>query len=187
MIDRPLQTRAPRPLRLRALTPDDAVAFARHAAADREHLGAHLPWAAPASEPAGARAWLEGYATGKDGRVVVAGAFDGDEIVGGALLLHHDPDVASIELGCWAVAAVEGRGVARAACAALIGFARADLGVERLVWRATTANPRSRLLAERLGFTFEGTLRGADVLGGARLDLDVLSLVGAELDAHVPG
>jgi ribosomal-protein-serine acetyltransferase len=184
LIDQPLDTRSGKPLRLRTLTPADAGSFARHAAADVEHLREHLGWAQAASEPAGAFAWLEAYAAGDDGRVLVAGAFDGDEIVGGALLLHHERDAATIELGCWAVSAVEGMGVARAACAALIGYARRELRVERVAWRCTTVNSRSRALAERLGFRYEGTLRSAYVLDGRRYDMDVLSLVGAELDAY---
>jgi RimJ/RimL family protein N-acetyltransferase len=155
-------------------------------AADVEHLREHLPWPEAASTPGGARVWLEGYARGQDGRVLVAGAFDGDELVGGALLMHHDPDTGTVELGCWVTSRVQGLGVARAACAALIAFARSGLHVERVEWRSTTANPRSRALAERLGFRYEGTLRGNYVLHGRRCDTDVLSLVGAELD-EVPG
>jgi hypothetical protein len=34
-----------------------------------------------------------------------------------------------------------------------------------------------------LGFQYEGTLRSAYVLRGERYDMDVLSLVGADLDA----
>jgi ribosomal-protein-serine acetyltransferase len=184
VIDQPLETRWPRPLRLRTLTPADAGVFARHAAADVEHLREHLGWAESASDPAGAFAWLKAYAAGDGGRVLVAGAFDGEEIVGGALLMNHDPDAAKVELGCWTSSAVEGHGVARAACAALIGYARRDLHAERVAWRCTTLNFRSRALAERLGFHYEGTLRSAYLLGGRRYDMDVLSLVGAELDAY---
>jgi ribosomal-protein-serine acetyltransferase len=183
MIDQPLETRSPRPLRLRMLTADDADAVARHAAADLEHLRLHLRWPEPASEPAGAREWLELYERGDDGRVVVAGVFDGDELVGGALLLHYDPEMATVELGCWAGSAVQGMRVARAACEALIAHARSELRVERIEWRCTTVNTRSRALAERLGFRHEGTLRSDFVMRGERYDSDVLSLVGAEIDA----
>ena len=77
-------------------------------------------------------------------------------------------------------------GVARAACEALIGYARRELAVERVAWRCTTVNARSRALAERLGFRHEGTLRSAYVLRGRRYDMDLLSLVGAELDVTRP-
>jgi ribosomal-protein-serine acetyltransferase len=182
LIDQPLATRAPRPLRLRTLTPADADAFARHAAREIEHLREHLPWADAAAEPGGARVWLEAYARGAGGRVVVAGAFDGEEIVGGALLLHHEPEAHAVEIGCWATTAVERRGVARAACVALIAYARKQLAAERVVWRCPTANTRSRALAERLGFRYEGTMRSAYVLRDQRLDIEILSLVGTELD-----
>jgi RimJ/RimL family protein N-acetyltransferase len=64
----------------------------------------------------------------------------------------------------------------------LLGLARSCLGVERVEWHSTTVNVRSRKLAERLGFQYEGTLRSNYVLGDSRLDTDVLSLVGAEID-----
>ena len=182
VIDEPLDTRFPAPLRLRTLTPDDAVAFARHVAADLEHLRVHLPWPESAAEPAGARTWLQAYADGGNGRVLAAGVFDGPEIVGGALLAHHDPPTASVELGCWATSGVQGLGVARAASEALIVYARTELAVERVAWQSTTVNGRSRALAERLGFRYEGTLRSAYVLRDERHDIDVLSLVGDELD-----
>ena len=182
VIDEPLDTRSNAPLRLRTLTPDDAVPFARHVAADLEHLRVHLPWPESAAVPAGARVWLQAYADATNGRVMAAGVFDGSEIVGGALLAHHDPPAASVELGCWATSGVQGLGVARAASEALIAYARAALAVERVAWRSTTVNGRSRALAERLGFRYEGTLRSAYVLRDERYDIDVLSLVGAELD-----
>jgi ribosomal-protein-serine acetyltransferase len=65
----------------------------------------------------------------------------------------------------------------------LIGLARTQLGAERVEWHASSVNGRSRVLAERLGFRYEGTLRSNYVLRGTRLDTDVLSLVGAELDS----
>jgi RimJ/RimL family protein N-acetyltransferase len=92
-----------------------------------------------------------------------------------------------VEVGCWVTAGVVGQGVAGAASAALIAHARGVLAAERVMWRCTTVNRRSRALAERLGFRFEGTLRSALVLRGERYDLDLLSLVGAELDPFVGG
>jgi RimJ/RimL family protein N-acetyltransferase len=186
VIDRPLATCAGT-LRLRTLTPDDAPEFARHVAGDRAHLREHLSWGDTTHELDGARAWLVRYHEGHDARVLAAGAFDGDTLVGGALLAGHEPAAAAVEVGCWATSAVVGRGVAGAASAALIGHARGVLAAERVVWRCTTVNPRSRALAERLGFRHEGTQRSAHVLRGERLDLDVLSLVGHELDPFVAG
>jgi RimJ/RimL family protein N-acetyltransferase len=168
VIDQPLKTRAGRTLHLRTLTVDGAGEFARHIGADRANLRVHMPWPDVTATPEGARAWIEQYARGSEGRVVLAGVFDGAAIVGGGLLMNHEPDVAAVEVGCWVVSGVEGQGVARAACQALIAFARERLGAERVVQRNATVNARSRALAERLGFRHEGVLRSSYVLRPAR-------------------
>ena len=187
MIDEPLTARAGATLRLRTLTPDDAPEFARHVAADHAHLREHLSWGATTHVVDGARDWLLRYHEHRDGRLLAAGAFAGEQLVGGSLLIGHEPDGMAVEVGCWVTTPVEGRGVAGAASAAMIAHARRALAAERVVWRCTTVNSRSRALAERLGFVYEGTQRSALVLHGERYDLDVLSLVGAELDPFVTG
>lgn len=182
-----LDVQLPGGLSLRRLTALDADAFAAHVAADLDHLGEHLPWPAVTDEPTGAADWLGAYERREEGRIVAAGAWDGDELAGGGVLFHHDPGQATVELGIWVVTGHEGRGSASAICRALLARARADLGAERVVWNCTSGNVRSRQLAERLGFFHEGTLRSSYVLRGRRLDIEVLSLVGAELDAVAPG
>jgi RimJ/RimL family protein N-acetyltransferase len=183
----PLSTGFARPVELRRMGSADARAFADHVAGDVERLGEHLPWPALTATAGGAEPWLERYEHGEDGRVVVGGAWAGDELLGGALLFHHDPVHANVELGCWVVAAGEGHGVAAAACRALLARARSELLVERVEWRAATGNARSRRLAERLGFSHEGTLRSSYELRGSRYDTDLFSLVGDEIDRAVAG
>ncbi len=113
---------------------------------------------------------------------MIAGAFHEDVLLGGALIFHHDPVQLRAELGVWTVTAGEGSGVARAACRTLITLARERLRVARLEWVCSVDNPRSRALAERLGFTHEGRLRSYFVLNERRHDADILSLVGHELE-----
>jgi RimJ/RimL family protein N-acetyltransferase len=176
---------AGRPAILRRLTVADAVPFAAHIAGDLSRLGEHLPWPAATSSVDGARAWLENHELARDGRVIAVGAWEESRLLGGAVLFHHEPASAAIELGCWVVAEAEGRGIAAACCVELLELARSGLRAERVEWRTTPANMRSRRLAERLGFRYEGRLRSRYVLREARLDVDVLSLVGAEIDAAI--
>ena len=122
------------------------------------------------------------YEHKQDGRIVIAGAFHEDRLLGGALIFHHEPEQEKAELGVWTVAAGEGTGVAYAACRTLVTLARERLGVERLEWVCSAENPRSRALAQRLGFTHEGRLRSYFVLNERRHDTDILSLVGHELE-----
>ena len=103
-----LDTGLPGPVVLRALTTADAVAFADHVAGDLPRLAEHLPWPALTDTRDGAAGWLGSYERREDGRVVVGGIWAGDALVGGALLLHHEPSAAVVEIGCWLTAAAEG-------------------------------------------------------------------------------
>jgi ribosomal-protein-serine acetyltransferase len=176
-----LTTRHPDRLIARRLTASDAPAFARHVARNLAHLGVFLPWPAVTDTPDGAARWLGGYERREDGRVVALGAWQGQELLGGAVLFQHDANQANVELGCWVAAEGEGQGVASALCRMLLVVAHADLAAQRVEWRTASNNKRSRGLAERLGFRYEGTLRSIFVLRGSRLDMDVLSLVGEEI------
>ena len=182
-----LTTRLPGPVTFRRLSADDAAAFAAHVSADLDRLRTHLPWPDPTSTPEGAAEWLGAYDRQEDGRVGVGGMWHDGTLLGGALLFHHEPAFANVELGCWVVAAGEGAGVVSAACRVLLAHARTGLRAERVEWHAASVNARSRQLAQRLGFRHEGTLRSSYVLRGERYDTDVLSLVGTELDAFVSG
>ena len=187
MLDEPIQlsTGYPEPVVMRKITTADADAFARQVASDVDHLGEHLGWPATTTTPEGAAGWLGKYERQEDGRLLIGGAFSGHELLGGALLLHYDETYRNVELGVWIVSKAEGRGVASAACLALIALARNELNVERIEWVAGTENRRSRRLAEKLGFRYEGTLRSSYELRGSRYDTDVLSLVGEEIDQAV--
>ena len=180
-----LPTRLPGRVTFSLLTAADGEEFAAHVRSDLDRLREHLPWPDATSTPEGAAEWLGAYERQEDGRVGVGGMRHDGQLLGGALLFHHDPGAANVELGCWVVAAGEGAGVVSAACRWLLGYARSQLGAERVEWHAGTTNERSRRLAERLGFVHEGTLRSNYPLRGERLDTDVLSLVGAELDPFV--
>ena len=65
------------------------------------------------------------------------------------------------------------QGIAAACVALLTDWAFDDLGLGRLQIRADTRNVASRRTIAACGYRFEGVLRGADVVGGERVD-DVL-------------
>jgi ribosomal-protein-serine acetyltransferase len=182
-----LATALPGPVTLRRLTAADARVFAEHVALDLERLGEYLAWPARTVTPEGAERWLGAHERREDGRVLAAGTWSGQRLLGGAVLFHHDAGQGNIEIGCWVVSGAEGTGVAFAACKELLAIARNELGAERVEWRTTTLNRRSLSLAGRLGFRHEGTLRSSYLLRGTRHDTAVLALVGAEIDRGAGG
>nr|WP_256339779.1 MULTISPECIES: GNAT family protein [unclassified Streptomyces] len=65
------------------------------------------------------------------------------------------------ELGYWAVKGQRGRGYSVEAARALCDWGWATLDVHRIEWWA--GNTGSRAVAEKLGFTVEGTLRNRGI------------------------
>jgi RimJ/RimL family protein N-acetyltransferase len=89
--------------------------------------------------------------------------------------LHHNWDV-----GFWSSPVGRGTGAMTEALAALCRWGFADRGAARIEWYARVGNWASRRVAEKAGFTIEGTLRAGlptpegrtDTWTGARLPAD---------------
>jgi ribosomal-protein-serine acetyltransferase len=177
-----LVVRGDRTLMVRPIEASDTDAWVTHVRGELGHLGAFLGWPAATSDPSAARAFITRYAEQLSGRKLLLGAFDGPDLMGGTVLMSHDPLTGAVELGCWIAAALEGQGVVRRLCLETLRYAREDLCVHRVQWRTASENTRSRALAMRLGFSFEGRLRDAGLHNGHRQHLDLLSLVGPEID-----
>jgi ribosomal-protein-serine acetyltransferase len=100
-----------------------------------------------------------------------------DGVLVGSVELCIDPAESTGEIGCWVDASLEGHGVARSACEAVLDHAFHQIGLSRIEARIASTNFRSRRLAEHLGFSLEGTLRSAHVVGGVRQDVAIYGLV----------
>lgn len=106
-----------------------------------------------------------------------AGIWIGDQL-GGAIGLHAiDSRHRSSSIGYWLSEDYRGAGVMTQACRAVAGVAFEHCGLHRLEIRCATGNRRSCSIAERLGFTLEGTLREAEWLYDHFVDLHVYSML----------
>jgi RimJ/RimL family protein N-acetyltransferase len=87
------------------------------------------------------------------------------------------------EIGYWMVAEARGRGIGARATRMLAVWALTRLGLERLELLANPQNEASQRLAERAGFTREGTLRRYRRRHGVREDLVMFSMLAEDLPA----
>jgi len=97
--------------------------------------------------------------------------------------LHFDRgrDDGIAEIGYWTAASARGRGITTEAVAAVCAWGLTSCGVQRLEWYAEVGNVASRRVAEKVGFTIEGTLRSFLLRpGGDRVAGWVGSLLSAE-------
>jgi ribosomal-protein-serine acetyltransferase len=167
---------------------DDAPALYRLVAADRERLGRWLPWARSGGPEEQERfvteVALPAFARGMG---VEAALWRGDALVGAAGLHEVDVPSRSGYIGYWVDGGQEGRGVVTKAVRALVArcFSEplvAGQPLERLAILADVANARSRAVAERLGFTFEGVMRRQN-RGPEKPDMAVYSLLRSEWES----
>lgn len=114
----------------------------------------------------------------------------GDALVASVGLSVRSADRGVLELGFWTAREQRGQGYVTEAAAALCHWAFGTLRARRVEWRALKGNLASRHVAERIGFTLEGTLRNQAAHRGAIQDEWIGSLLPQDLGyppATVPG
>jgi ribosomal-protein-serine acetyltransferase len=159
---------------------------ARHAAeifalvdADRDRLGARLPWVGGTRTVDDTRAFIDGSiarrdtALGGDGGgdwAMVADLDGRGERVVGVIGLHTTRWThRRTAIGYWIAGSFEGRGVVTRSVAALTEMLHAR-GMHRVEIHAAVDNDRSRAVATRCGFTLEGVCRAAEWIDGRPID-----------------
>ena len=85
------------------------------------------------------------------------------------------------EIGFWATKEHRGNGYITEAAHTASRWAFTQLAIDRVEWRAEVGNAGSRAVAERAGFTIEGTLRSGINNKGVRRDCWVGSLLPSDL------
>ena len=165
---------------LRLLEPGDAEELQALIAANRDRLARWMGWAAEEDLEATRRfitltrrqvADDDGFQT-----AIVAG----DRLAGMVGFHGVDWTHRKTSLGYWLGAEHEGRGLMTLAARALVDHALGAWQLNRVEIRAAPENARSQAVAERLGFTREGTLRETDRAGDRYLDSVVFSLLASE-------
>jgi RimJ/RimL family protein N-acetyltransferase len=130
-----------------------------------------------------AREFIGGTATDlASGRELALAIVDSDDRLLGALgISNFDWTDLKAEIGYWMAAEARRRGIGARATRMLTEWALSSLGLERLELLAHPENVASQRLAERAGFTREGTLRRYRRRHGVREDLVMFSMLAEDL------
>ncbi len=170
---------------LRILQARHAEEFLRFMAANRAHFSEYLSWTLDIQTAEDARNFIQRGLTrfAEDGLPWV-GIWQDGEMAGGLLFFPLDTRIRATEIGYWLGEKATGRGLMTRAARAMLGFAFAEVNVNRVGLLAEVGNQRSRAVAERLGFTFEGIRRQAWVSSaGAFVDIATYSLLASDWQA----
>ena len=122
----------------------------------------------------------DAWADGRTGEMTwtVTDATDGHLL---AMVGLHARDAAMREIGYWTAPWARGQGVMTAAARLACRFGFDVLGLARIEWWAGVGNEGSKRVAEKLGFTIEGTCRSRLSHREDRLDGWVGGLLRGEL------
>ena len=135
----------------------------RQAIADSiEELRPWMPWAQSVPTLAEAKANCRNAATefekGSDHRLHLF-LKEPLSFIGSSGLHGIDWSVPKVEIGYWIRTPYSGKGYMTEAVREITRFAMEDLGMNRVEIQMSSNNVKSRAVAERLGFAFEGMLR----------------------------
>jgi RimJ/RimL family protein N-acetyltransferase len=182
----PFVDATPRPLparvKLRGREVDLEPLHTRHtaelwsAAQGADSSWAYMPYGPFADEAAMAR-HVATFASTHDPMAWAVRPIATGSVSGWLTLMEMEPAHAAIELGhIWFAPRMQRTRAATEAMFLLLRLAADDLGYRRLVWKCHALNAPSRRAAERLGFTYEGTLRAAKVVKGRVRDTAFYSI-----------
>jgi len=143
---------------------------------DDPAVAAYTPLPSPAPDD-WAEPWLARNLQARaEGTREVFAAFDADDrLVGLGFAPHIDADSAEIELGYLIAPSERGRGLGTAVLRALTGWAFDSRGAYRLTLLIDADNLASQKVAERSGYSCEGTLRALHAGRGRRRDTQLWS------------
>ncbi len=169
---------------LRFLELRHAQDFLAFVAENREHLGVWLEWGHTIQTLEEAQNFIKRGITryAEDGLPWV-GLWLENRLVGGILFFPVDRQAKSTMIGYWLAGHIAGRGLMSKAVLAMLGFVFDDLGLNRLELQAHVDNLKSRALATRLGFQFEGILRQVWTLRGQLVDHAAYAMLKSDWEA----
>lgn len=112
------------------------------------------------------------------------GIWQDNAMAGGVLFFPVESRTRSTEIGYWLGQKAAGRGLMTRAIAPLLDFAFDRIEINRVGLIADVRNARSRAVAERVGFTYEGIRRDGWTQDGDYIDVATYSMLAREWRAR---
>ena len=168
-------------IKLRGWKPEWADELFRLTDKNRKYLQQWLPWVPGVKTEEDSRKFiLKSLKEQKKGIGLELSIWFQDKLVGCLGLHHLDKKNKKAAIGYWLDINHQGKGTMTLSVKALMKYSFQNLNLNRLEILAATQNPKSFTIAERLGFTKEGTLRETEFVNGRWFDYIVYSLLKRE-------
>ena len=166
---------------LRFLEIRHAQEFLDFVTENRSYLGEWLGWPNRITTLEAAQGFIRrGITRYEEDGLPWVGIWLNDRLAGGILFFPIDDYIRATEIGYWLGEWATGQGLMTRSVRAMLDFVFADLQLNRVGLNAEVSNKRSRTLAERLGFTFEGIKRQGWINGEELVDMAMYSMLASD-------
>ena len=145
----------------------------------RAYLSEWLPFVDKTKDIGFTLGFVESYLN-SDRKDLTFAIYVDDEFAG--LIGLKDTDLLNrkTEIGYWLSERFQHRGIMTKSCSGLIDYCFNVLNMNRIQLKAGVGNKKSRAVAERLGFKFEGVEREGELLTHGFIDLAVYGILQSE-------
>lgn len=166
---------------LRRFEPRFAADFLKLALENRDFFGQWLTWAYKINTIEDARSFMQEdvdqfAATGLSG----TGIWQDGELVGGIFFFPIEQMIKATKIAYFLAEKANGRGLMTRAIRPTLRFVFEELKLNRVGLEAEPANERSKRMAERLGFQFEGIRRDGWRTKGEFVNIAVYSMLASD-------
>ncbi len=156
----------------------DAAALASLVQENADYLNIFLPKVVTLSTVEACTAHLQYViAASAQDEVLEWHIFSSDKLCGAIRLNKIETGNHKASIAYYIGESCQGQGLASSSVRAVLGYCFDTLGFNRIELQCTSSNFASQQVAKRLGFTWEGMLRQAELLDGAYNDLFVYGLL----------
>ncbi len=163
---------------LRMLMPQHAAEFLDLVTENRDFFSEWLGWAPRINALADAEAFIgRGVSRYAEDGIPWIGIWQDGRMVGGILFFPLERMIRATKIGYWLAQSATGQGLMTRAIRAVLPFVFDELQINRLGLDTELGNLKSKGVAERLGFTFEGVRRHGWLSDGEFVDIDVYSML----------
>lgn len=170
--------RIPPDIKVVPVSPHHARPLAALIKENLPHLHTFLPAVAALSTVEAAQGHLKQVIAASDvGEIYEWHIFRGDDLCGAIRVSQIERGNRKASLSCYLGADQQGAGVATSSLRAVMAYCFKHLDLNRIEWRCASENMASQRLAKRLGFSWEGMLRQAELLDGVFVDQFVYGLL----------
>lgn len=168
-------------LELRLRHAEDAQAIFELIDKNRAYLRRYLPWVDGVTVIEDTRKYIEVNVEAFTKKTAVdLGIWYEGKWVGSVGSTRLDLNNKKVEIGYWLDEGHSGKGIMTQSVKALIEYLFNTFDLNRIEIHVTPENIKSSAIPERLGFTYEGTLRQVEFVNGTFLDNKVYGLLREE-------